>query len=73
VGQWKRLDKIRRSGLMLLIADLGSQGLLFMYKPRLLLEADRERLYKEMPVPEGWHEDYARGRVTTDDFLKAVG
>jgi len=31
----------------------------FMHKPRLLFEADRERLYKRMPVPDGWHEDYA--------------
>jgi predicted metallo-beta-lactamase superfamily hydrolase len=41
----------------------------FMDKPRLLLEADRERLYKRMPVPDGWHEDYARGKVSTDDYL----
>ncbi len=45
----------------------------FMHKPRLLLEADRERLYKRMPVPDGWHEDYAMGKVTTDDFLKVIG
>jgi uncharacterized protein len=44
----------------------------FMHKPRLLLEADRERLYKRIPVPDGWHEDYAMGKVTTDDFLKVV-
>ena len=61
------------SGLKLLMAGLGSQGLLFMHKPRLLLEADRECLYKRMPVPDGWHEDYAMGKVTTDDFLKVVG
>lgn len=40
----------------------------FMRKPRLLLEADRERLYRKMPVPEGWHEDYEAGRVTTEDY-----
>ena len=45
----------------------------FMHKPRLLLEADRERLYKRMPVPDGWHEDYAMGKVTTDAFLKVIG
>jgi len=44
----------------------------FMHKPRLLLEAERERLYKRMPVPDGWHDDYAMGKVTTDDFLKGV-
>ena len=40
----------------------------FMNKPRLLLEADRERLYKRMPVRDGWHEDYARGKVSTDEY-----
>ncbi len=40
----------------------------FMRKPRLLLEADRERLYRKMPVPDGWHEDYETGKVTTDNY-----
>ncbi len=40
----------------------------FMKKPRMLLEARRKRLYKYMPVPAGWHEDYAKGRVNTDDY-----
>ncbi|MCD6298896.1 MAG: hypothetical protein J7M30_17270 [Deltaproteobacteria bacterium] len=40
----------------------------FMHKPRLLLEADRERLYKRMPVPDGWHKGYETGKVTTDDY-----
>jgi len=40
----------------------------FMRKPRLLFEADRKRLYKKMPVPDAWHEDYARGEVSTDDY-----
>ena len=40
----------------------------FMNKPRLLLEADRERLYKRMRVQDGWHEDYARGKVSTDEY-----
>ena len=40
----------------------------FMKKPRLLLEARRERLYQDMPVPPGWHEDYARGRADTLSF-----
>lgn len=35
----------------------------FMKKPRMFLEADREHLYKKMPVPEGWHKDYAEGKV----------
>ena len=37
----------------------------FMERPRLLLEAWRQRLYRELPVPEGWHEAYARGEVDT--------
>ena len=40
----------------------------FMNKPRLLLEARRQRLYQDMPVPAGWHEDYARGKVTTKHY-----
>ena len=40
----------------------------FMNKPRLLLEARRQRLYQDMPVPAGWHEDYAQGKVTTKHY-----
>jgi len=42
----------------------------FMGGPRLLMEADRKRLYREMPVPDGWHADYSHGRVRTDGFWK---
>ena len=44
----------------------------FMGTPRLMLEADRRLLYEKFPVPPGWHEDYARGTVTTDAFHSAV-
>jgi hypothetical protein len=37
----------------------------FMERDRCLLEARREQLYEEMPVPEGWHEAYARGEADT--------
>jgi predicted metallo-beta-lactamase superfamily hydrolase len=37
----------------------------FMGHRRRLLEARREQLYEEMPVPEGWHEAYAHGDVNT--------
>jgi predicted metallo-beta-lactamase superfamily hydrolase len=37
----------------------------FMERPRCLLEARREQLYEEMPVPKGWHEAYARGDADT--------
>jgi len=40
----------------------------FMKKPRMLLEARRERLYEDMPVPEGWHESYTKGDVSTDHY-----
>ena len=37
----------------------------FMQKPRLFLEADRKRLYEEMPVSPGWHDAYAAGNTDT--------
>jgi len=40
----------------------------FMDHPRCLLEAQRVQLYKEMPVPEGWHEAYAHGDVDTSSY-----
>lgn len=40
----------------------------FMNKPRMLLEAQRKHLYEQMPVPEGWHEDYSKGKVNTDYY-----
>jgi len=40
----------------------------FMGRRRTLLEAWRQRLYAEMPVPEGWHEAYARGEVDTRPY-----
>ncbi len=40
----------------------------FMKKPRMLLEAKREQLYKDMQVPEGWHKDYAKSKVNTKSY-----
>ncbi len=40
----------------------------FMGGPRRLLEAQRVQLYQEMPVPEGWHEAYARGDTDEAQF-----
>jgi len=40
----------------------------FMGKPRMLLEAGRRSLYEKMPVPGGWHEAYARGKISTDAY-----
>jgi hypothetical protein len=45
----------------------------YMEKPRRLLEADRSRLYEQMPVPDGWHKDYAEGRVDPDEYLDSIG
>jgi predicted metallo-beta-lactamase superfamily hydrolase len=48
----------------------------FLERPRRLLEARREQLYEEMPVPEGWHEAYARGDADTRgyrDYLSVEG
>lgn len=41
----------------------------FMDQPRQLLEAKRMQLYKQMPVPEKWHDDYAKGRANPDEYL----
>ncbi len=38
----------------------------YMDLPRRLLEANRKQLYAQMPVPEGWHDDYAKGKVNTE-------
>ena len=37
----------------------------FMEYPRRLLEAQRQQLYEEMPVPKGWNAAYARGDADT--------
>ncbi len=35
----------------------------FMNKNRLLLEARRPEMYEKIPVPDGWHDEYAKGGV----------
>jgi len=40
----------------------------FMHRPRCLLEAQRIRMYEEMPVPDDWHEAYARDNSNTQDY-----
>jgi predicted metallo-beta-lactamase superfamily hydrolase len=40
----------------------------YMGRPRCLLEARRVQLYAEMPVPDGWHEAYARGKAGTERY-----
>ena len=40
----------------------------FMQCRRNLLEAERVFWYRKSPVPEGWHEAYARGQVDAQDY-----
>lgn len=40
----------------------------FMGESRMLLEAGRRSLYEKMPVPEGWHGEYASGKIGTDGY-----
>jgi len=40
----------------------------FMEQPRRLHEAKRVSWYKEIPVPDDWHEAYARGEVDTQQY-----
>jgi predicted metallo-beta-lactamase superfamily hydrolase len=40
----------------------------FMGCRRLTLEAWRRRLYREMPVSEGWHQAYAHGQTDTIQY-----
>ena len=45
----------------------------FMGCNRNLLEAERILWYKKMPVPKGWHEAYARGKVDTKAYRMIGG
>jgi uncharacterized protein len=45
----------------------------FVGRPRCLLEACRSQLYREMPVPKGWHEAYARGETDTKEHQHYCG
>ncbi len=44
----------------------------FMCLPRQLLEAERVQLYEKMPVPDGWHDNYAKGQVNPGEYLDAM-
>lgn len=41
----------------------------FMRRPRLLLEAERQALYDSFAVPENWHQDYVRGRISLSEYV----
>ncbi len=45
----------------------------YMKKPRLLLEAWRKQLYKDMPVDKNWHRDYAEGKVGFEAYRQWRG
>ncbi|MFO7816666.1 MAG: MBL fold metallo-hydrolase [Thermodesulfobacteriota bacterium] len=40
----------------------------FMHRPRMFLEAEREKLYADMPVSEHWHEDYENNGSSLDAY-----
>ena len=42
----------------------------YMERKRLPLEAWRQQLYKEMPVPFGWHKAHERGLTDTASYRK---
>lgn len=42
----------------------------FVGRSRCLLEARREGLYKQMPVPSGWHRTYAQGEADTSGYRR---
>jgi len=42
----------------------------YMGEKRRFLEAWRRKLYRELPVPEGWHKDYAHGRTDTTGYQR---
>ncbi len=44
----------------------------FMNKPRLLLEAQRRKLYREIPVAENWHRDYEAGNIYIGQFFEKL-
>jgi predicted metallo-beta-lactamase superfamily hydrolase len=44
----------------------------FMGRPRRLLEAQRRELYASLPVRAGWHEGYARGSSSVEDFAPSA-
>ena len=43
----------------------------FMGRKRLLLEAERTKLYKTIPVPTHWHEEYAKGLINAENYISA--
>jgi len=44
----------------------------FMGREPLLLEARREELYRDYPVPERWHDAYAKGEAGFEGYMDFV-
>ncbi len=61
--EWMERLSLETGGKVICAAD-------FMKAPRCFLEASRRQLYETLPVPDGWHSDYAAGRAVTDEFVK---
>lgn len=65
-------DKHGPAWLEALSAEAGKQVYCaadFMGKKRLLLEAERTKLYETMPVPPNWHKKYAKGLINAEEYL----
>jgi len=45
----------------------------YMKRKRSFLEAFRQDLYRDMPVGEGWHDEYARSRADFSGYLSWRG
>jgi uncharacterized protein len=41
----------------------------FMKRPRKLLEADRKKLYKSIPVDSNWHKMYSEGKFSAKKYM----
>ena len=44
----------------------------YMGRKRQLLEARRVQLYEQMPVPDGWHDEYAKGEADPDAYCRGM-
>jgi len=45
----------------------------YLARPRLLLEARRQQLYEDMPVPPDWHERYVLGDESVEAYEHDTG
>lgn len=38
----------------------------------VICQAQRVQLYKKKPAPDGWHDEYAKGLVSTGEYSDAL-